>query len=264
MVGDEWGRVFRGTPPAATTNTITDFTVHYTGTSQVNAKREDVARYVKNIEQSQFNRDPRMSAIGYNYLIDKYGRIIEGRGWEYRNASNGGSANNTTSYSVCVLVGVNDNKPTDSILLALRRLYKFLCTITGRQLKVQGHRDVRATACPGAELYTLVQSGRIEKKGNVVRISGANRYSTSAAVSKAAFPNGADEVFVVSGMGFPDALSAGPLAAGRGPLLLTDPKKLPPSTVEEIKRLKPKKITVVGGPTAVSDSVVAELEMLLI
>jgi hypothetical protein len=264
IMGSQWGRVFRGTPPAANLKNIDSFTVHYTGAPSVNSAREEIPARVKRTEQHQFNKDPQLSAIGYNYLVDKYGRIIEGRGWQYRNAANGANANNFTSYSVCVLSGVNDNEPNDNIILALRVLYRFLSSVAGKDLIVQGHRDVRATACPGNKLYELVRSGRIEKRGNIVRIAGSNRYETAVNVSKEMFPSGAAHVVVASGAGFADALVAGPFATGKGPLLLTDPKTLPEVVRREIQRLKPKKITIIGGANAVSDVVKAQLEMLMV
>lgn len=94
------------------------------------------------------------------------------------------------------------------------------------------------------------------------RISGADRYATSVAVSEkfAPFAAGSGVVYVASGANYPDALSAGPAAAKLGgPLLLTQPTELPAAVKAEIKRLAPKRIVVVGGETAVSVSVITEL-----
>jgi putative cell wall-binding protein len=63
-------------------------------------------------------------------------------------------------------------------------------------------------------------------------------------------------VYVATGANYPDALSAGPVAAkDDGPLLLTDRDVLPPSVQTEIETLSPNKIYVVGGPNSVSDAV---------
>lgn len=88
------------------------------------------------------------------------------------------------------------------------------------------------------------------------RVAGKNRWGTAVAVSKRSHPNGAGSVVLASGVDFPDALVAGPLASSlRAPLLITDPKWLPPAVADEIARLSPDRIIVVGGPTAVSSSV---------
>ena len=96
------------------------------------------------------------------------------------------------------------------------------------------------------------------------RISGTDRYGTAAAVSKAAFPNGAATAYVSSGEDYADALAAGPAAAKAGaPLLLTAARSLPAAASAEIKRLNVKKIVVTGGTGAVSDTVLAQLRALV-
>ncbi|SDQ67377.1 cell wall-binding repeat-containing protein [Quadrisphaera sp. DSM 44207] len=98
----------------------------------------------------------------------------------------------------------------------------------------------------------------------VVRRSGEDRYGTAVAVSRAGFPGGAGEVVVASGQDFPDALAAGQVAAGAGGPLLLVPRDgvLPAGVREELARLAPQRIRVVGGTSAVSDAVLAQLEAL--
>jgi len=89
------------------------------------------------------------------------------------------------------------------------------------------------------------------------RIAGTDRFHTSVLASKAAYPSpfatGTGVVYVASGMVFPDALGAGPAAAHEGgPLLLVPPSDVPASVIQEIQRLKPKKIVVIGGEASVS------------
>jgi putative cell wall-binding protein len=95
---------------------------------------------------------------------------------------------------------------------------------------------------------------------DVQRLSGTNRYATSAAVSAASFEPGVATVYVATGTNFPDALAAGAAAAERNsPLLLTAPTALPAETAAELTRLQPKSITVLGSSGAVSDAVASEL-----
>lgn len=85
------------------------------------------------------------------------------------------------------------------------------------------------------------------------RASGLTRYDTSAAISAFAYPNGVDTLVLASGEGFPDALSAAPLAAKlRAPLLLTTPRAIPAAIQLEIDRLNPSNVIIVGGPAVVS------------
>ncbi len=104
---------------------------------------------------------------------------------------------------------------------------------------------------------TTIQEIRLLQSG---RVFGADRYTTSVAVSQREFPGTAPVVFIASGANFPDALSAGPAAAkGGGPLLLTTPGGLTAEVAAEVTRLNPTKIVVVGGPDSVSDAVLGQL-----
>jgi putative cell wall-binding protein len=89
--------------------------------------------------------------------------------------------------------------------------------------------------------------------GTVTRIAGPDRFSTAAAVSASRFAPGVPEVFLATGLDFPDALAAGP-AAGcvGGPILLMAPTAIPEATAAELDRLDPGHIVLLGNPSAVS------------
>ena len=93
----------------------------------------------------------------------------------------------------------------------------------------------------------------------VTRLSGANRYETSAAVSSTVFPT-ASSVFIALGDNFPDALVAA-AAAGymNGPVLLTPHDHAPQATLDELARLHPTTIYIVGGTAAISATVAQEM-----
>lgn len=93
------------------------------------------------------------------------------------------------------------------------------------------------------------------------RLAGADRYKTAVAISKANFAPTQDWVVVASGQSFPDALGAGPMAAFlEAPLLLVPTAgSLPSAVAVELDRLKTQNIIVVGGPAAVSNSMVVQL-----
>lgn len=94
----------------------------------------------------------------------------------------------------------------------------------------------------------------------VERLEGATRYETAAAISRATFGTGPPAAFIATGETFPDALAAGPAAIVTGsPVLLTRRDGLPQATRDELARLRPQAIYVMGGPGAVSDHVAAEL-----
>ncbi|QDO89906.1 hypothetical protein FNH13_17540 [Ornithinimicrobium ciconiae] len=93
----------------------------------------------------------------------------------------------------------------------------------------------------------------------VERISGSDRYGTATAISGNWAP-GVDVVYIASGLDYPDAMPAGALGGTHdAPVLLTKPGSLPSVTTAELTRLQPDKIVVMGGSTAISESVVTTL-----
>jgi putative cell wall-binding protein len=91
---------------------------------------------------------------------------------------------------------------------------------------------------------------------DTTRIGKADRYLVSAATSEAAFPVGAKTVFIASGQVFPDALSGSAAAIrAHGPVLLTLSDTIPPAIAEELTRLKPDAIVVLGGERTITERV---------
>ena len=96
---------------------------------------------------------------------------------------------------------------------------------------------------------------------NVIRLAGADRYATAAKVSANSFAPGVPVAYIATGESFPDALSAGPVAGRkRGPILLVRHDSVPRATQNELRRLKPKRIVILGGTSAIAESVRASLE----
>ncbi|MGV3733966.1 MAG: cell wall-binding repeat-containing protein [Microcella sp.] len=131
-------------------------------------------------------------------------------------------------------------------------------------LPVAGEGELEAV--PGMTRY--LRASGVDNSVHVLgfdqeRLSGADRFSTAVEISQRAFPTGATTVFVASGRTFPDALAAGP-AAGTlgGALLLTEPGSLPTVVRDEIARLNPDTIYLVGGTGAVSTAVENALKVL--
>jgi putative cell wall-binding protein len=100
--------------------------------------------------------------------------------------------------------------------------------------------------------------------GEVDRLSGPDRFSTSAAISRANYDPGVDVVYLAAGATFADALAGAPVAALRNaPVLLVQQNAVPAVTMAEIIRLAPAEIIILGGTGAVSTMVDAELAFLI-
>ena len=128
-----------------------------------------------------------------------------------------------------------------------------------------------AGLAPGAHSYTVEARWGTWSKSTVVngtftlapvavsRLSGGDRYEVGVSVSKALYPNPVGDVpvvYIADGANFPDALSAAPAAVRQGgPLLLTRSSELPSFVRDEIVRLDPANVVIVGGPASVSAAV---------
>ena len=91
------------------------------------------------------------------------------------------------------------------------------------------------------------------------RIAGDDRYGTMRELTNRAFSTSGYAV-VTTGADFPDALSASVLAGARkAPVLITNSNYLNIETKSELTRLKVAHVYIVGGSSAVSDTVEAEI-----
>lgn len=97
-------------------------------------------------------------------------------------------------------------------------------------------------------------SSSVIERAPVDRVSGADRYATAVAISRAAFPASARTVYLARGDVSADALAGGALTDG--PVLLVRPCGAVPSSVTaEVVRLNPGRVVALGGAAAVCDDV---------
>ena len=94
----------------------------------------------------------------------------------------------------------------------------------------------------------------------VIRLFGADRYATAAAIAAESHPMGAETVYLALGTSFVDALPAAPAAYQAGaPMLLTASDNLPGSTIAALLALDPIRVVVIGGTASISAAVEAQL-----
>lgn len=99
--------------------------------------------------------------------------------------------------------------------------------------------------------------------GTVERLSGPNRYATSARIAERLAPS-ATTVYVASGLGFADGAAGGAAAAReKAPVLLTGAAALPQPMTAYLARVQPTKVVILGGTGAVPDSAKTQLSSLL-
>ena len=111
-------------------------------------------------------------------------------------------------------------------------------------------------------------SSDVEKELNrmqisVVRLSGTDRYETSANIAKYAYKD-FNEAIVASGENPVDALAASTLTGKKeAPILLTNKNKIPKSIKKIIEDMDIGKITIVGGENSITDNVMDDMEDML-
>lgn len=103
----------------------------------------------------------------------------------------------------------------------------------------------------------------LENNVQLFSMSGSDRYETSTKISKTGWTSGAKNVVIVNGneKNMVDGLSATPFATIKdAPLLLSNGKTLPASTISELKRLNPTNVYVIGGTASMPESVVSSIK----
>jgi len=125
--------------------------------------------------------------------------------------------------------------------------------------------EIQRVLQPGGTVYLLggpaAVSADIEEELSrdytVERLSGQDRYETAVAVAEAM--NAPEEIFLVTGRNFPDAVSASSAAAQNGaPVLLTAPEELSPAASRYLTENRGAGVKVIGGTAAVSNGVYRE------
>lgn len=95
----------------------------------------------------------------------------------------------------------------------------------------------------------------------VKKLIGEERHHTAVKVSQEGWANGSDKVIIVNGTAIADGVTATPLAtAYNAPILLSANDSVPKETLDEIARLKPSEVIVIGGDKVVPEKVINTLK----
>jgi uncharacterized protein with LGFP repeats len=141
--------------------------VHHTaGTNSYTAAQS--AQIVR-ATQAYHMKSRKWCDIGYNFLVDKYGQIFEGRNGgidrAVRAAHSGNAAVNTYTMGVSMMGTFDTSAPTQATKDAVTKLISWrfglagvpatgTYSLGGKTLnRIAGHRDVVGTECPGAAAY---------------------------------------------------------------------------------------------------------------
>lgn len=128
-------------------------------------------------------------------------------------------------------------------------------------MKKLGTILLSASFIAGSVGATVSSAVEVNNGKDFNEINGSDRYETAVALSKHAFKGNSNNVVIASGRNFADALAGSTLAAIlEAPLLLTEKDSVPTSVYNEVSRLSPKNIYILGGLNSVSSNVESRLK----
>ncbi|GAA4169991.1 cell wall-binding repeat-containing protein [Gryllotalpicola koreensis] len=215
---------------------------------------QSVARYPR---LSGTDRFATSASIGQNFLTAARtgtttptpgGTVYVANGWSFPDALSGGAAAGLVNAPILLVSAT-------SIPTTVRRE---ITALSPTNIVILGG----TTSVSSSVSSALVGLTKSKSASAVTRIGGADRFATSAAVATSKFSPGVANLYIASGATWPDALSgaaASAAASTSGPILLVQPGSIPAATAAALTTLKPKKITILGGPTAVSAGVASQL-----
>lgn len=148
----DWGASAKS--PGAYADLSKGIIVHWNGPGLGSYTESQVANIVAGTYSFHVNTNG-WADIAYNFSIDRFGRIWEGRGKNVRNAASGDNYANGNYTAVELLFGVGDPF-TDAMKQGLVEFYKSFVAEGGTP-KILGHRDVTPTQCPGDEVLNFLQ-----------------------------------------------------------------------------------------------------------
>ena len=126
---------------------------------------------------------------------------------------------------------------------------------TSSALNDLGVNDIVILGGPAA-VSTEVEN-QLRQNYGVTRVFGDDRYKTAVEIARRAAVGGVGTVdgrrtaFISTGLNFPDALGAGPLAyEGNLPSFLTRANQLPPEVAQAIRDLNIEHVVILGGTQA--------------
>ena len=143
-------------------NGVNKITLHHEGGSPVTFTdtRSACAR-LEQIRQTH-TRDRGWADIGYHYVIDRAGRVYQGRDPRYQGAHV--AETNPHNLGVMILGNFEDQRPSDAQVQSLGRFIATLArTYRLPRTAIYTHRELKPTACPGRHLQTHIDTLRTRR-----------------------------------------------------------------------------------------------------
>ncbi len=153
-----WATVAANPGKMKAMNGVTRITIHHEGSKANNDTTP--AQVAATLQRIQGQHKKRMGAgdIGYHFIIDRTGRIWQGRDSVYQGAHTSGA--NSHNIGVMLLGNFEIQQPTGEQLSSMRSLVLSLARLHGLNPRtdVRGHSDFGNTQCPGKNLKPHVKA----------------------------------------------------------------------------------------------------------
>ena len=141
-------------------NGVERITVHHEGNPKPNfaTTPEEVEKSLLQIQKVHF-KTLRAGDIAYHYIIDRAGRIWQGRNIIYQGAH--AKHNNSHNVGIMCLGNFEIQSPSGLQVASLELLCRSLMKGYGvSPSKLYGHKELKSTACPGKNLFPYVKKIR--------------------------------------------------------------------------------------------------------
>jgi putative cell wall-binding protein len=118
---------------------------------------------------------------------------------------------------------------------------------------------------PAVAFTAMIPDGTLLPRPPAVRLDGADRSTVAVSISgEISRSRSIHAVYLVSAAAYADAVAAGPAAArDNGVILYSDRDSLPAGVADELVRLDPARVEVVGGSEVIGDAVLGRVTELL-
>lgn len=161
LARQEWGASAPRTKGMVPMRQVERITLHH---SAMTAHPETLGRtgdIVRSIQKNHM-QDRGWSDIGYHYIIDREGRVWDGRKVDWQGAHAGNPTSNRGNVGICLLgnfVSSSDGQqPSPEQLAAMEALVYDLCQrYRIPASRILTHREIKPTACPGGRLQAAVE-----------------------------------------------------------------------------------------------------------